>query len=101
MNDFELEVMATLADIKGAATAAAANAQAAKEAALMSTQAMNDRLFHPQSGVIATIQADITEIKEERKTDQRWEKVHNVLHYSLTPLVVAAHVIARHLGMDI
>jgi hypothetical protein len=62
---------------------------------------MTDRLFHPQSGVIATIQSDITEIKDERKTDERWERIHNILHYSMTPIVVAAHTIARHLGVDI
>jgi hypothetical protein len=101
MTDFELQLMQELSEIKSAATAAAANAVAAKEAALMSTQAMNERLFHPQSGVIATIQADIAEIKIDNKDDKRWERIHNIAHYSLTPIVVAAHAVARHLGIDI
>ena len=100
-SDFEISVMQELSEIKSVAATAAQAAIAAKEAALMSTQAMNDRLFHPQSGVIATIQADITEMKEERKVDAKWERVHNLAHYSLTPIVVVAHAVARQLGIDI
>jgi hypothetical protein len=100
-SDFELQVLAELSDIKTVAATAAQAAIAAKEAALMSTQAMNDRLFHPQSGVIAVLQSDIQEIKDDRIRDEKWEKIHNVLHYSLTPIVVAAHAVARHLGIDI
>jgi hypothetical protein len=101
MTDFETAIMTELSEIKSAATAANASAQAAKEAALMSTQAMNDRLFHPQSGVIATLQSDIQEIKDDRIRDEKWERVHNIAHYSLTPIVVAVHAVARHLGIDI
>jgi hypothetical protein len=89
-SDFELQVMSELSEIKSLATSA-----------VTSSQAMTERLFHPDSGVISTLQSDITEIKDDRKTDARWEKIHNVLHYSLTPIVVAVHATARHLGIDI
>ena len=100
-SDFEISVMQELSEIKSLATKAAAAADAANTAAVTATQTMSDRLFHPQSGVITTLQDDIQEIKDDRKTEARWEKIHNVLHYSLTPLVVVIHSVARHFGMEI
>ncbi len=99
--DFELQVMAELSEIKSLATAAAAAATAANTAAVAATTAMSDRLFHPQSGVISNLQGDIAEIKDDRKTDQRWERIHNVAHYSLTPLVVGFHAVLRHFGVNV
>lgn len=100
-SDFEISVMNELSAIKSMATKAASAAEAANDSAVAATTAMNERLFHPQSGVITTIQGEIKEIKEVRKSDERWERLHNTLHYSLTPLVVFAHAVARHFGMDV
>jgi hypothetical protein len=90
MTDFETAIMTELSDIKSTS---------ARNAATLA--ALNERLFDGPSSVITTVQADIQEIKDDRKTDARWEKIHNVLHYSLTPIVVAVHATARHLGIDI
>lgn len=100
-SDFELAVMKELSEIKSRATSADVNAQAAKDASIAATQAMTDRLFHPQSGVITVLQADIKEIKEERVSDARWERFHNVAHYSLPPIMAFLHGIVRHFGIDV
>lgn len=101
MTEFEAVVMDKLGKIESLATAAKLAAESAHEASMTATQAMSDRLFHEKSGVITTLQGDIQEIKEEKKTDDRWERIHNIAHYSLTPLVVFAHGVARHFGLDI
>jgi hypothetical protein len=100
-SDFELQVMAELSTIKSLATKAVAASEAAQSSAEAATAALTERLFNHGSGVIATLQADIQEMKAEKIRDDRWEKVHNILHYSLTPIVVAAHAIAKHFGADI
>lgn len=100
-SEFEISVMQELSDIKSLATKAASAAEAAQDAATAATTAMSDRLFHPASGVIATLQADIQEIKDDRKSEARWERIHNIAHYSLTPIVVAGHSILRHFGINI
>jgi len=99
--EFEIAVMNELSAIKSLATKAAAAAESANNSAVAASTAMSDRLFHPQSGVIVTLQSDIKEIKDARVREEKWEKIHNVLHYSLTPLVVAFHAIAKHFGLDI
>jgi hypothetical protein len=89
-SEFELQVLAELADIKsvGAATA-------------QQVTSLETRLFNGGSGVVQTLQSDIQEIKDDRKSDERWTRFHNLAHYSLTPLVVTAHSIARHFGINI
>lgn len=99
--EFELAVMQELSDIKSLATKAAAAAEAANSASVAASTAMAERLFHPKSGVIVALQSDIDEIKDDRLREEKWEKIHNVLHYSLTPIIVAAHAIAKHFGVDI
>ena len=88
--DFELAVLKELSDIKSIATTAASN-----------TEALSARLFDGESSVVSNLQNDIKEIKDDRKSDQKWERVHNIAHYSLAPLLVAIHALARHLGMEI
>lgn len=100
-NEFEVAVMQELSEIKSLATAAASAAEAANKAAVASSQALNERLFNHGSGVIPTIQRDIQDIKDDRKSEARWERIHNIAHYSLTPLLGVAHAIARHFGVDI
>jgi beta-lactamase class D len=100
-SDFEISVMNELADIKSLATQANASALAAKEASIASTHAMSERLFDPQSGVICTLQSGIQEIKDDRIREARWEKIHNIAHYSLGPILIALHEIARKMGMNI
>lgn len=89
-SDFELQVLAELSEIKSATATAAQR-----------VEGLETRLFNGGSGVIQTLQNDITEMKDERKTDQRWDRLHNILHYGLTPLVVGLHAIARHFGVEI
>ncbi len=101
MTEFEILVTQELSEIKSLATKAASAAEAANDAAVAATSAMSDRLFHPQSGVIATLQGDITEIKDDRKRDEKWEKIHRTIHYATAPLLVTAHSIARHFGINI
>ncbi len=90
MTDFEAAVMRELSEIKTIATKAA-----------VSTEALNERLFNHGSGVVTTLQADIDEVKQDRLRDEKWERLHNIAHYSLTPMVVAFHTIARHFGIDV
>ena len=90
MAEFEAAVMNELSAIKSTSASNAAT-----------LAALYERLFDGPASVITTVQADIQEIKDDRKRDERWEKIHNVLHYSLTPIVVIAHAVARHLGIDI
>jgi hypothetical protein len=90
VTDFELAVMKELGDIKSVATAAAS-----------ASEALTARLFDGDSSVISNLQTDIKEIKAERIRDEKWDRLHNILHYSLTPLVVTAHSIARHFGINI
>ena len=90
MTEFESAVMNELSAIKSTSASNAAT-----------LVALNERLFDGPSSVITTVQGDIQEIKDDRKTDARWERFHNVLHYSLTPVVVGIHSIARHLGINI
>ncbi len=101
MTEFEILVTQELSEIKSLATKAASAAEAANDAAVAATSAMSDRLFHPQSGVIATLQNDIVEIKDDRKSDEKWTRIHNLAHYSLTPIVVGLHSIARHFGINV
>jgi hypothetical protein len=100
-SDFELAVMKELGDIKSLATEAASAAKAANDAAVTATQAMSDRLFHEKSGVITIIQNDISKMEAEKIRDDKWERIHNVLHYSMSPALVFIHGIARHFGIDI
>lgn len=88
--DFEIAVMNELSEIKSLATSAAS-----------ASTALNERLFNHGSGVVPTLQADIQEIKDERKSEAKWDRLHNILHYSITPLLFALHEIARKLGMPI
>lgn len=89
-SDFELAVMSELSEIKSLATSAAS-----------ATQALNERLFNHGSGVVSTLQSDIQEIKDERKSEAKWDRVHNILHYSITPLLIALHELARKMGAPI
>jgi hypothetical protein len=90
MTEFETAVMQELSEIKSVSAATA-----------QQVVSLESRLFNGGSGVVQTIQSDIQEIKSDRKTDEKWERLHNVLHYSLTPLVVTIHSIARHFGVNI
>ena len=89
-SDFELQVLAELSEIKSMSASTA-----------QQVTGLETRLFNGGSGVVTTLQADIAEIKDDRKTDAKWERLHNIAHYSLTPIVVLAHAAARHLGIDI
>ena len=66
-----------------------------------SLEALNTRLFDGGASVVTTLQNNIQEIKDERKSDARWERIHNIAHYSLGPMIVAFHSIARHFGLDV
>jgi len=88
MSQFEISVMEQLSEIKTIASTAEAN-----------TEALNTRLFNGGAGVISGLQADIQEIKDERKEDKRWDRVHNIAHYSLAPILVGLHAVARHFGI--
>jgi len=88
--DFELAVMKELSEIKSLATKAAS-----------STESLDERLFNGGSGVINTLQAHIQEVKEDRLRDEKWERLHNILHYSTGPLLITLHQIARKLGITV
>jgi hypothetical protein len=90
MNEFEMEVLSRLGKIEVMATTSAAN-----------TDALKDRLFDGPSSVIGNIQTDISEIKEERKTESKWDRIHKILHYSITPVLLALHEVARKMGMPV
>lgn len=90
MTDFETLVIKELGDIRAIGTATAQR-----------VESLENRLFDGNSSVVSTLQADIQEIKDDRKSDARWSRIHNVAHYSLTPIVVALHAIARHFGIEI
>jgi hypothetical protein len=89
-NDFELAVLKELGEIKSVGTATAAT-----------LTALNERLFTDGSGVIPALHLNIQEIKDERKSDAKWDRLHNILHYSITPVLFALHEIARKMGMPI
>ncbi len=90
MTEFETAIMQELSEIKamGATTA-------------QQVTGLETRLFNGGSGVIATLQGDIIEIKDDRKSDEKWTRIHNLAHYSLTPIVVGLHSIARHFGINV
>ena len=88
--DFELAVLHELGEIKAVAASSAAT-----------LTALNERLFTEGSGVIPTIQAHIQEIKDDRVREARWDRVHNIAHYSITPVLVVLHEIARKLGVSV
>ncbi len=90
MTEFESLIVSKLSQIESDTAASKA-----------SLAAMNERLFDGPSSVISTLQGDIIEIKDDRKRDEKWERIHNILHYSLTPIAVALHSIARHLGVNV
>ena len=90
MTDFETLVIKELGDIRAIGTATAQR-----------VESLENRLFDGNSSVVSTLQADIQEIKDDRKSDARWSRIHNVAHYSLTPIVVALHAIARHFGIEV
>jgi hypothetical protein len=90
VTDFETLVIKELGDIRAIGTATAQR-----------VESLENRLFDGNSSVVSTLQADIQEIKDDRKSDARWSRIHNVAHYSLTPIVVALHAIARHFGIEI
>jgi hypothetical protein len=87
-NEFELQVLAELSAIKstGATTA-------------QRIASLDERLFNNGSGVITTIQADIVELKNDRKSDAKWERFHNWSHYSMGPLLITLHTILRKYGI--
>jgi predicted membrane-bound spermidine synthase len=93
--------MAELSEIKAMAATAASAAVAANNAAVASSTALTERLFHADSGVIHTIQSDIQEIKDDRKDDKKWDRIHNIIHYSTGPILIAIHQMARKLGITI
>lgn len=82
--DFELQVLEELSEIKSATATTAEK-----------VNGLDIRLFHAQTGVIKTIQDDITEIKANRVDDHKWDRIHNIVHYSIGPLLVLGHQIAR------
>ena len=90
MTEFETAVMQELSEIKSVSAATA-----------QQVTSLETRLFNGGSGVVQSLQADIQEIKDDRKSDERWTRFHNLAHYTLTPLVVTLHSIARHFGVNI
>ncbi len=88
--EFQSQVLKELSEIKstGAATA-------------QRVQSLEDRLFNSGSGVIHTLQGDIQEIKDARTSEARWDRLHNVLHYGLPPLLMTLQTIARKMGLAI
>lgn len=90
MTEFETFVTSELSKIS--TTTAATKA---------SLEGLNDRLFEGPASVIIKIQSDVQEIKDDRKSEAHWDRIHNIAHYALTPVVVAAHAVARHMGIDI
>lgn len=88
--EFELQVLSELSEIKsvGAATTA-------------KVDALDTRLFNGGTGVIHNLQQDIQEIIDERQEEQRWNRLHNILHYSIAPILVFAHALARKLGVNV
>ncbi len=99
--EFELAVMKELSEIKTMAATAAAAATNANNTAVAASTALHERLFNSGSGVITTIQSDIQEIKDDRETEAKWNRLHNVLHYSIAPLLITIHELARKLGFVI
>ena len=84
-SDFELQVLAELSDIKSSSAATA-----------QQVASLEERLFNGGSGAVHSLQNAIEEMKAEKIRDDRWEHLHNILHYSLAPLLVTAHAVARH-----
>jgi ATP-dependent Clp protease adapter protein ClpS len=88
--EFELQVLSTLSDIKAMASATQ-----------QKVVSLDDRLFNAGSGVVTVLQADIAEVKAEKTSDAKWDKIHNILHYSIPPVLVALHELARKMGISI
>lgn len=101
--DFELIVLKELGEIKsvGAATAARLD-EFINSAEIENKQCFQDRASLTEKiGGLKALQVAVKEIKADRKDEKKWERIHNVAHYALTPLVVIAHAIARHFGIDV
>lgn len=88
--DFELQVLDKLGEIQAQGMATATK-----------LESLEDRLFNGGSGVVQTLQNDIQEIKDDRANDKKWDKIHNIVHYSSIPLLGVIHAIMRKLGVNI
>lgn len=89
-DDLAVEIMAQLSDIRSLATAANTK-----------IEGLDKRLFNGGAGVIATLQSDIQQINDDRKDEKRWERIHNTVHYALSPLLIIGHAVLRHFGVNV
>lgn len=92
-SDFEITVLRDLSEIKATAVEAATT-----------VSNLDTRLFHVQSGVISTIQSDISEvrlnIKELQNDAQKqiwWER----FKMAIAPTLVGLHMLFRKLGLNV
>ena len=90
MTDFEVAVMKELGDIKAVGTATA-----------QQVTSLDERLFSGPSSVISELKADIAEIKSARISQEKWDRVHNILHYGIGPALITIQTIARKMGAPV
>ena len=62
---------------------------------------LDERLFSGPSSVIRDLKADIAEIKNERVSQAKWDRVHNILHYGIGPVLITIQTIARKMGAPV
>jgi hypothetical protein len=97
LSESEALILHELSDIKTELS----EIKVAAATAVQVATSLDTRLFNSGSGVIANLQSDIQEIKDDKKTEERWNRIHNILHYSITPLLVALHEVVRKFGVPI
>jgi hypothetical protein len=90
MTEFETLVINELSDIKSVGTATA-----------QQVTSLENRLFDGPSSVISNLQADIAEIKAARESQAKWDRVHNILHYTIGPALITIQAIARKYGAPV
>ena len=101
--DFELAVLKELGEIKGTAVASAARLDdLIAHIVIENKNCLDDRTqLNAKFTTMLGLQSAVAEIKDDMKDDKRWERIHNVAHYSLTPIVVFVHGLLRHFGINV
>ena len=62
---------------------------------------LDTRLFDAATGVIVTTNNNVATLAKRMDDKEKWERIHNTLHYAIAPVIVALHAIARQIGVEI
>ena len=100
MTDFESQVISQLSEIKSAVSKAAAV-----------SEALDTRLFDPETGFIPMIKNENHECNAQRQhletrvtlmeDKHKYDDLKDYIHYGTGPLMLIVHGVLRHFGIDV